>query len=365
MTNTLQYQGYYAIPQQTLTDTIFTSFLQYVDRSEKTIKTYTTNIKQFMAWLHYEAITQPVREDIINYRDWLLREHTQIQLSDNEKGYSIVYLKTGEASIISLKANTVKQYLQSVKQFFKWTSYNMLYPNIAENVHAPKIDNELHRKDYLRPRDVMQVESSILDHASKKIEEATSYSKDTKGRLERATEQGKRLYAMYLLAVTSGLRTIEISRANIEDLEVVGGIAYLYIQGKGHTEKDRKKALATEVYEALQDYLATRSDKKPTSPLFTSTGNRSKGKRILPGTISKMLKQALIQGGYNSDRLTAHSLRHTTGHAVMKTSENNIYITQHYLRHASPVTTETYTHEDMIEQEVETAQEVYSYLHQS
>ena len=58
--------------------------------------------------------------------------------------------------------------------------------------------------------------------------------------MKRSTEQGKRLYAMYLLAVNAGLRTIEISRANIKDLETKGGKTWLYIWGKGHSEADQK-----------------------------------------------------------------------------------------------------------------------------
>ena len=72
---------------------------------------------------------------------------------------------------------------------------------------------------------------------------------------KRETEQGKRLFAMYLLTVTAGLRTIEISRANVKDLETKNGQTWLYIHGKGHTEADTKKAIAPEVAAALQEYL--------------------------------------------------------------------------------------------------------------
>ena len=99
---------------------------------------------------------------------------------------------------------------------------------------------------------------------------------------------------MYLLAVNAGLRTIEISRANIKDLEIKGGNAYLYVWGKGHTEADTKKPIAYEVYTAIQEYLNNRSDYiTANSPLFVSTGNRSGGKRIASTTISTMLKRAM------------------------------------------------------------------------
>ncbi len=46
--------------------------------------------------------------------------------------------------------------------------------------------------------------------------------------------------------------------------------------------------------------------------------------------------------GFDSERLTAHSLRHTAGQNVMELTGNNIYDTQMYMRHSSPKTTEIY-----------------------
>ena len=168
---------------------------------------------------------------------------------------------------------------------------------------------------------------------------------------------------MYTLAVNAGLRTIEISRANVRDLEVRNGRAVLYVWGKGHTEADAKKPLAPEVYAAIRDYLDSRSD-RPTanSPLFVSTGNRSGGKRIAETTISKMLKQAMQAAGFNSDRITAHTLRHTAGTNVQEIT-GNLYITQKYMRHANPATTEIYLHNDTEKQETQTAQDLYNLYH--
>ena len=168
---------------------------------------------------------------------------------------------------------------------------------------------------------------------------------------------------MYTLAVNAGLRTIEISRANVRDLEVKNGRAVLYVWGKGHAEADAKKPLSPEVYAAIRDYLDSRSDRPtPNSPLFVSTGNRSGGKRIAETTISKMLKQAMQQAGFDSDRITAHTLRHTAGTSVQEIT-GNLYITQKYMRHANPTTTEIYLHNDTEKQEAQTAQDLYNLYH--
>lgn len=343
---------------------LFDAFIAFIDRPGRTEKTYLTNLKQFAAWLKYEQIEQPQRADIINFRDYLGKEHKAIVLSnETAQGWKYRTDKQGNYIVICCKANTVKQYLQSVKQFFRWTASENLYPNIAENIHPPKIDQRSHRKEALSASDVFKIEQSIIDHGQRKQSIAAEAPKDSKNKLARATEQQKRLYAMYLLAVNCGLRTIEISRANIRDLETIKGTVYLYIQGKGHTEADTKKTLAPGVYDAIQDYLSSRSDKyNSNSPLFVSTGNRSQGKRIAPETIGKMLKAALKEAGYNSDRLTAHSLRHTAGTAAMRIT-NNIYETQKYMRHENPGTTEIYLHTNDQEQETELAYKLFEYYH--
>lgn len=351
------------IPANDLTPALFDSFISFIDRGEKTTRTYITNLRQFAAWLAYKAISRPVRQDIIFYRDYLTSEHDAIQY-DPAAGWKYRTDRKGDRCRITCRPNTIKLYLQSVRQFFSWTAANGYYPNIAANVHAPKIRQDAHKKDALTAADVLTIEKSIEAGAAAKVEAAADKEKDTAGRISRATEQGKRLYAMYTLAVNAGLRTIEISRANVRDLEVRNGAAVLYIWGKGHTEPDTRKPLAPEVYAALRAYLDSRSDKPAgNSPLFVSTGNRSGGKRIAETTISKMLKQAMKQAGFDSERITPHSLRHTAGNNVMQITGDNLFITQSYMRHTDPKTTEIYLHRDTEKQEAETAQQLYNLYH--
>ena len=349
-------------PAQEIGQQLFNSFIAFVDRTERTAKTYTTNLRQFMAWLRYAAIVRPVRQDIINYREWLIAEHDAIEL-DTVIGWRYRTDKTGNRQTVICKPNTVKQYLQSVKQFFSWTAAEGLYPNIAANIHAPKVTST-HRKDSLTAAEVLTIEKNISLVAAEKQSAAEQAVKDTAGRIQRSTEQGKRLFAMYLLAVNAGLRTVEISRANIKDLENKGGQAWLYVWGKGHSEPDTKKPLAPDVYAAIKEYISSRSD-SPTgaSPLFVSTGNRSHGKRIASTTISKMLKEAMKQAGFDSDRLTAHSLRHTAGQNVLALTGDNIYKTQMYMRHSSPATTEIYLDNDSSTQDAAIATQLYNRYH--
>lgn len=298
---------------------LFKRFIDYTDRKETTVKGYFTCIRQFVKWLELNGITQPEREHIKAYRDYL--------------------------SSSDLATGTQAQYLRAVKHFFKWTASEGLYPNVADNIHGAEVKRDIHRKDAFEVADV----SSIADT------------------IDRSTEQGKRLYAMFLLNFVNGLRVIEIHRANVGDIKTIKGEQYLYIQGKGHDEKDTPKYLEPNVYQAIQEYLESRSAKVlPKSPLFTATSNKGKpgtklyrkelddaGKeikvldrisdgRIATTTISTMFKECFVKAGYDSDRLTAHSGRHTAAETALYNGGANLFETQQLMGHKDPATTEIY-----------------------
>ena len=351
-------------PAQDFNPGLFDDFKAWIDRSEKTARSYTTNFRQFIAWLKYAAIRNPQRQDIISYRQWLTAEHEAIKLDpDSITGWKYRTDAHGNPLKINCKPNTIAQYLRSVCQFFRWTAANGYYPDIAANIHAPKLRHDRHSKEALTAPEVLAIEKSIAQRAQERTQAAQNAQKDTAGRIQRSTEQGKRLYAMYLLAVNAGLRTVEISRANIKDLETKGGQTWLYIWGKGRTEADQKKPIAPEVAAAVKEYLKSRTD-KPTgnSPLFVSTGNRSRGKRIAATTISTMLKRAMQEAGFDSERITAHSLRHTAGTNVQEIT-GNLYATQLYMRHSNPATTEIYLHTETEQAEAGIAQQLYNLYH--
>lgn len=342
----------------------YDEFIAYIDRCDKTARSYITNFRQFVAWMRYAAIRNPERKDIISYRQWLTAEHEAISLdTESAAGWKYRTDHAGTPIKIICKPNTVAQYIRAVCAFFKWTAAAGLYPDIAANIHAPKLRHDHHSKEALTASEVLSIEQSIAQRAQERTQTAQEAQKDTTGRMQRSTEQGKRLYAMYLLAVNAGLRTVEISRANVKDLVTKGGQSWLYIWGKGHAEADQRKPLAPEVAAAVKDYLQSRTD-RPTggSPLFVSTGNRSGGKRIATTTISTMLKRAMQEAGFDDERITAHSLRHTAGTNVQELT-GNLYATQLYMRHSNPATTEIYLHTETEQAEAGIAQRLYERYH--
>ena len=176
------------LKQSNLED-LFKQFIIFIDASPNTIRTYRGSLKQWFIYLRQNQIVQPTAETVRQYRDYL---------QENGK-----------------KPTTVKNYIIAVKRFFQWTEEAGLYPNIAKHIKSGRLSKNF-KRDYLTGSQSRQ----ILAH------------------IDQSTIKGKRDYAMLVTMLTMGLRTIEITRANIEDIRTKGNNTVLYVQGKGHDEKD-------------------------------------------------------------------------------------------------------------------------------
>ncbi len=273
---------------------MFTDFIEYLDASPKTIETYTRAIRQFIKWLQAEGINRPARADVIRYRDGLKE---------------------------TKRPTTVTNYLNAVKLFFRWTSDNGIYPNVADHIKGARLDRS-HKKDALTATQAGDVLEDV----------------------DTTTAKGKRDYAILALMVTCGLRTVEVIRADVGDLRTVSGKTVIYIQGKGHEEKSDFIEVIPETEKALRAYFKTRKTLEAGEPLFTSDSNRNAGGRMTTRSISRIAKNHLIEAGYNSSRLTAHSLRHTAVSIAMAKGET-LEECRKFARHASMNTTLIYAHE--------------------
>lgn len=282
-----------AIQAQTFTQELYFRFISYLDASPKTVETYSRAIRQFMKYIAEHGIDQPTREDVLAFREELKEDH---------------------------KASTVQNYIIAVRLFFQWTEQEGLYPNIAQHIKGAKLSKD-HKKDYLTSNQV----KAVL------------------GGIDRSTPQGRRDYAIFALMVTGGLRDIEVHRANIEDLRTLGDSTVLYLQGKGREERAEYVKVPAEVENAIRASLADREDTAGSKPLFISLSNNSKGQRVSTRSISGIVKTSLVQAGYDSDRLTAHSLRHTAV-TLSLLGGNSLQEVQQFARHANIATTQIYAH---------------------
>ena len=254
--------------------------------------TYLRTVRQFFRWVREQALPLSVltRVEVLRYREDLLA--------------------SGMSSL------SVGAYLTSVRRFFAWAEGEKVYPNIARDVKGPK------RKQQFRKQAL----------TAAKAKEVLSYQDG----------QGLRDHAMLNLLLRTGLRTIEVIRANVEDITYKAGTRVLLVHGKGRSERDAFVILTDTAYQPIADYLATRGKVKAGEPLFTSHSNNSKGGRLSTRTVSGIAKDSLRSVGLDSKEYTAHSLRHTTAVTIMRAG-GSIEDAQHVLRHSSPATTQIYT----------------------
>ena len=117
----------------------------------------------------------------------------------------------------------------------------------------------------------------------------------------------------------------------------------MFYQGKGHEEKATFVKLAPPVEEAIRAYLKARGPADKTAPLFASIAHRNSGQRMTTRSISRLAKEHLVNIGLDSDRLTAHSLRHTAA-TLNLLNGGTIEETKQLLDHASIDTTLIYSH---------------------
>ncbi len=269
-------------------------FFSFLDVSTKTIETYRRALKQLFIFFHDNHITAPTREDIISFKKMLEDKNC--------------------------KPSTISLYLAATKRFFKWTAQKNIYQNVAVDIKSPKQERG-HKRDFLG---ASQIKSMLAC-------------------FNRKTLAGKRDYAIMSLMAVGGLRTVEITRANVEDIRTLGDCTVLYVQGKGRKTKTEFVKLPAQVLEAINDYLKARGQVSPSAPLFAGIGNRNRNGRMTTRTISVMAKKAMRTAGYDTPRLTAHSLRHS---AVTLALIGGIELSevQAFARHSSISTTQIYAH---------------------
>lgn len=241
-----------------------------------------------------DGITEPTRNDVMTFKKYL---------QDYGK-----------------KPSTIALYLSAIRRFFDWLESEKLYENITRGVKAPKQDKG-HKRDFLDASKIQKV----------------------MGGVSRNNLEGKRNFAILAVMATCGLRTVEIVRANVEDITTLGGTPVLFVQGKGRADKKEFVKLTAPVIEAIKDYLNTRGPVAKSAPLFASCSRRNFGGKLTTRTISGVCKNSMIRAGFDDPRLTAHSLRHSAVTLALMAGQSLAEV-QHFARHSNISTTQIYAH---------------------
>ena len=267
-------------------------FVSSQDVKESSRYLYRRTLRLFFEWVGEKGkqLHELTRADILEYKDELFTR--------------------------GLSSLSVASYLTSLRKFYEWAESEKLYPNIAKGVKTPR------RVQAFKKQHLTEEKSSEL--------------------LEHFERISLRDYAIVNLILRTGLRTVEVVRADVGDITFKANRRILRVWGKGRDAKDDFVVLTDKAYNPIREYLSTRKGAKANEPLFTSDSHRNTGERLTTRTISGLCKSGLKAIGLDGREFTAHSLRHTTAVTILK-SGGSLTDAQTILRHTTPTTTQIYT----------------------
>ena len=269
-------------------------FIISLDAKDTTKDAYRKALRIFQAWILAKGYNNPSRETILEYKQYLQAR--------------------------SLSPLTITAYLTALRRFFVYLESIKVYPNIVSGIKGLKSPRGF-MKDALTKDEVNILLGAIA---------------------ERKDLNSLRDFALINLMLRTGLRTIEVSRALIGDIGRENGETILRVWGKGRDSKDELVILTLQAYKPLLEYLEARGETKAGEPLFISHSNRSR-EYLTTRSIRRIIADRLKSVGLKTDRLTAHSLRHTAGTIALSNGADLIGV-KDMLRHSSINTTMIYTH---------------------
>ena len=271
---------------------VMEAFEASLDVRPRTKAAYVEGARKYVGWIRGEGRTGRDRADVIAYREALLAEY---------------------------KPSTVSARLTAVRVLYDYLE-GLGWPNAARGVKTPR-----KAAGYAKDPLTIQQAKAVLDG------------------IDRTTFRGVRDYAIISLMLHTGLRTNEVALADVGDLRLQGAQMVLYVQGKGHVEKDAFVVITGTVEDAIAKYMRMRGHVEASEPLFASASRRNLGERMDRKSVSAVCKEAFRRAGIDSERITAHSLRHSAvTYALMGGA--TIQQAQAMARHSDPRTTMVYAH---------------------
>ena len=280
------------ITRESALNNLVQEWLQFVDVQPTTFVTYQRALKNFMAWTRENEITELNREVAIAYRDNLLAK---------------------------IAPTTARLYISVLRLFVKFLASKGICPDFTAHFKGVKLDNTVHHRDALSADESKEVFHAMTGNDEKSLRDK----------------------AIVGLMLATGLRCVEITRLDVSDIYKRGKKLFLKVHGKARQGKQDSVILPAQCANLINDYLNLRGAE---SPLFVATSRRNKGSRLQAQTISRMCKRALVSAGYDSSRLTAHSLRHSFSTIAISAGVDIRQVSK-ALRHKSVVVTEVYLHD--------------------
>lgn len=268
-------------------ETLIKRFLSYLDVSDNTVKTYNVGLVQFNEYLKQNNIKEPTRDDIIQFREQLKKQH---------------------------KPNTINAYLIAIRNFYSWLEYEGITKDISKKVKGIKLERK-HLKRGLSQEEIKKV----LD-----------VCKDTREEL------------MIKLMITCALRINEVRNIRLEDFYDDKGIVMLKVLGKARSGlKQDSVKIDDRIFELIKKYC---EEYKVTDYLFYSTSNNNNGNMMTTTAFRLIVNGLFKKANLDMEKLSPHSTRHTSVELALE-SGIPIQEVSEFVRHKSINTTMIYAKE--------------------
>lgn len=265
----------------------YTSALAAAPLAEQTRRTYTSKVRQYLAWLATADDGDPL--DSADGRDWAVRDY-----------------RTHLQAVLKRKPATVNNALAAVDDFYIRRS---LGPANAVRVELPSTaPRALDKRAQLRYLRAVQARPSSRDQA------------------------------VALVPFYAGARIGEVAGLDIDDVRVSARKGILRIYGKG--ERVREIPVHPQLRAAITAWLNERPDwpdAEENPALFLS----QRGRRLSVKAIHDIVTGIAHSAGLDHD-ITAHVLRHTFATTLVR-GGTDLVIVAELLGHARLETTRSYT----------------------
>ena len=283
-------------------DSVIDEFIASRHASDNTNRTYKNALNQLIKFFAANNISVPTESDIDGF---------------------INGLKAQKKS-----AATLRLYTTVTKSFFAFTARRGYFANVAADVKLKLRKSTTHAKRALTAEQAQTLLASVTGD----------------------TIIARRDKAILALALTTGVRCCEISRADIADLRADGvGGYFMQIQGKGRDSKNQTIRVPAPVADFINAYLSVRGEVTDDAPLFLSESNSNRGVRLSVQSVGKMIRRRMKSiGAYARRSVTPHSCRHFAATCAIKAGVDIREVSQ-MLRHSNLTVTMVYLHDISVE----------------
>ncbi len=261
----------------------FESFLRYSENlSENTVKSYVTDVKQFLDFIGEE-------------------------FSDKDRITDFIY----HLSYKGMNPSSIRRKISSIDKFYEFLIIKgLIRENPISDLLRPKMWERLPK--YLTIEEVNRlIDSASLDN-----------------------EEGIRDRAIMELIYSCGLRASEVVNLRIEDIDFERKVVTVR-EGKGG--KDRIVPITDSALNYIKLYLSKRRKDSPF--VFTS----KKAPKLTRQRLWQVIKKYAKKAGIDLRRISPHVLRHSFATHLLL-GGIDLRILQELLGHSSIRTTEVYTH---------------------